>query len=70
MINIIPRLFFVLGFGIILAGAVLLGERIADPNIKCIKSVKRKVKYYILPLSIIGIGILIIALAIILAFVL
>jgi len=63
MINIMPRLIFILGFGCFVAGAIFLAERKLDPNVKCIKSFKRRVRYYIVPFSIIGISLLIMGLS-------
>lgn len=63
MINI-PKIIFILGFGVTIAGSVLLGERLSDSDIKCLKSFKRRVKYYILPIFIMIIGFIIIGLAI------
>jgi len=61
MINV-PKIIFILGFGVTMIGAVLMGERLSDPNIKCLRTFKRRVKHYILPISIMALGILIMAL--------
>ncbi|MBR6504470.1 MAG: hypothetical protein IKT41_01915 [Clostridia bacterium] len=67
MINV-PKIIFVLGFGVILIGAVLMGERLADPNIKCVRTFKKRAIHYVLPISIIALGISIIVLDIALFF--